>query len=89
MQETSDIELLRQYAESNSETAFAALVDRHIGLVYSTALRKTGNLEAAQDITQAVFVILAQKAATLKKETILPGWLYQTARFHSNRSPAN
>src|SRR5579862_7135701 len=81
MQETSDIELLRQYAESNSETAFAALVDRHIGLVYSTALRKTGNPEAAQDITQAVFVILAQKAAALKKETIVPGWLYQTARF--------
>lgn len=83
MQETSDIELLRQYAESNSEAAFAALVNRHINLVYSTALRKTGNPQAAQDITQAVYVILAQKAATLKKETILPGWLYQTARFTS------
>ena len=47
MQELSDSELLRQYAEKNSETAFAALVARHVHLVYSAALRKTGNGQAA------------------------------------------
>jgi RNA polymerase sigma factor (sigma-70 family) len=81
MQEPSDMELLRQYAEQDSELAFAALVTRHINLVYSAALRKTGNLHAAEEITQAVFIILAKKAPALRRETILPGWLYQTARL--------
>lgn len=81
MQEPSDIELLRQYTGQNSEEAFAALVSRHVNLVYSAALRKTGNCHVAQEITQAVFIILAKKAPGLRKETILPGWLYQTARL--------
>src|SRR4051812_11690380 len=81
MQEPTDTELLREYAEQNSETAFAALVERHINLVFSAAIRKTGNPDAAEEITQAVFIILAQKAAALRKETVLSGWLYQTARF--------
>src|SRR5215469_13767103 len=81
MQELADIELLRQYAEQNSEAAFADLVSRYVNLVYSAAARKTGNLHAAEEITQAVFIILARKANSLGKETILSGWLYQTARL--------
>src|SRR5215469_9707786 len=81
MQELADIELLRQYAEQNSEAAFADLVSRYVNLVYSAAARKTGNLHAAEEITQAVFIILARKANSLRKETILSGWLYQTARL--------
>jgi RNA polymerase sigma factor (sigma-70 family) len=81
MDDATDMDLLRQYADRNSETAFAALVSRHLNLVYSAALRKTGNPAAAEEITQAVFVILAQKAGHIPDETILPGWLYQTARL--------
>ena len=81
MQETGDMELLGRYAGEDSEEAFAALVARHVNLVYSAALRKTGNPHAAEEITQAVFVILAKKAKTLRPETILSGWLYQTARL--------
>jgi RNA polymerase sigma factor (sigma-70 family) len=81
MDDMTDMDLLRQYAERNSETAFAALVARHLNLVQSAALRKTGNPSAAEEITQAVFVILAQKAARIPDKTILPGWLYQTARL--------
>ena len=62
MQESQDRELLRQYARENSDEAFAALVSRHVNMVYSAALRKTGNPAAAEEITQAVFIILAQKA---------------------------
>ena len=81
MQEVADMELLRQYADRNSEEAFAALVARHVNLVYSAALRKTGNADAAGEITQAVFIILAQKAGRLSQRTILSGWLYQTTRL--------
>jgi len=79
MHETSDMQLLKKYAGSEEESAFAELVRRHLGLVYGVALRKTGNPQAAQDISQAVFIILAKKAAVLPKTTILSGWLYQTA----------
>ncbi len=81
MQEVADMELLRQYADRNSDEAFAALVARHVNLVYSAALRKTGNADAAGEITQAVFIILAQKAGRLSQRTILSGWLYQTTRL--------
>ena len=81
MQELADMELLRQYAGRNSEEAFAALVARHVNLVYAAALRKTGNADAAGEITQAVFIILANKAGRLSQRTILSGWLYQATRL--------
>ncbi len=81
MQESSDIELLRQYADQHSEAAFETLVSRYVNLVYSAALRKTGKVHAAEEVSQAVFIILAQKAHRLRQETILSGWLYQAARL--------
>jgi RNA polymerase sigma factor (sigma-70 family) len=81
MHELDDHALLRQYAEQNSETAFAALVARHVDKVYSTALRHTRNVHAAEEITQAVFVILAKKSGRLGAKVILSGWLYETARL--------
>ena len=81
MQELDDLALLREYVERDSETAFAALVTRHVNKVYSVALRHTGNPHSAEEITQAVFVILAKKSRHLGKRVILSGWLYQTARL--------
>ena len=81
MQELDDITLLREYVERNSEEAFAALITRHIDRIYSVALRHTRNPHHAEEITQAVFVILAKKAPHLRKSVILEGWLYQTARL--------
>ena len=49
--------------------------------VYSTALRHTRNPHQAGEITQAVFVILAQKAGKLGGGVVLSGWLYQAARL--------
>src|SRR5271170_2453344 len=81
MQELDDISLLREYVERESGDAFAALVARHVNKVYSVALRHTRNPHQAEEITQAVFVILARKAAQLCRHTSLAGWLYQTARL--------
>ncbi len=81
MQEMDDIELLCEYAERDSEAAFAGIVARHLNQVYSVALRHAGNPHAAEEITQAVFVILATKARRLNRRVILSGWLYETARL--------
>lgn len=84
MQPTDDGALLRQFAENNSDEAFAALVTRHINLVYSVALRRAGNPHAAEEITQAVFIILAKKAAQLRHDRALGSWLFRTTRLTAN-----
>ncbi len=78
-----DLTLLREYARHNSEEAFAALVSRHVNLVYSVALRQVRDPQLAEEITQAVFIILARKAGSLGPKTILSGWLCRTARYAS------
>src|SRR5277367_2069352 len=78
-----DLKLLREFARDNSEAAFAALVTRHVNLVYSVALRSVRDAHLAGEITQAVFIILARKADSLGDRTILPGWLCRTARYAS------
>jgi RNA polymerase sigma factor (sigma-70 family) len=83
MNEPDDIALLREFAATKSEMAFAALVSRHINLVHSVALRSTGSLHAAQEISQAVFIILARKANNWPQHAVLSGWLYQTTRLTS------
>jgi RNA polymerase sigma factor (sigma-70 family) len=81
MQEIADHELLAQYVRNQSEVAFAALVQRHVNLVYSAALRRVGNPHQAEEITQAVFITLTRKAQSLSRRIVLSGWLYQTARL--------
>ena len=80
MPDNDDVALLTQYA-GGDEYAFTVLVNRYINLVYSTALRRVSNPSHAEEITQAVFIILMQKAKSLGPKTILSGWLYQTARL--------
>jgi RNA polymerase sigma factor (sigma-70 family) len=84
MQPTDDSSLFRRYAESHSEEAFAALVTRHVNLVYSVALRHVGNPHNAEEITQAVFIILAKKAAQLREVKALSSWLFQATRLTAN-----
>src|SRR5262245_36874095 len=77
-----DTDLLRRYVEERSENAFAALVQRHVGLVYHAALRQlAGDAAMAEDVTQAVFTDLARKAGKLVDRPVLTGWLYTSTRF--------
>ena len=78
---TDDLTLLREFAATRSETAFAQLVARHLPLVHSAALRRTGDTALAEEVAQAVFLILARKAGELGPKTILTGWLYRTTQY--------
>jgi RNA polymerase sigma factor (sigma-70 family) len=78
----TDQELLRRYATEGSEEAFAELVQRHLDLVYSAALRQlNGDAHLARDAAQLVFVDLARKAGSLAERPVLAGWLFMGTRF--------
>lgn len=81
MQEPDDNALLREYVEQDSDAAFALLVARHVNKVYSIALRLTSRPHHAEEVTQAVFVLLARKSRQLGRGVILSGWLCRTARL--------
>jgi RNA polymerase sigma factor (sigma-70 family) len=83
MPDASEMDLLHDYCRLGSEEAFTAVVQKHVNLVYSVALRHVGVAAQAEEITQAVFVILARKAAGLRPDTILEAWLYETTRLTS------
>src|ERR1035438_2633501 len=81
MRQWNDADLLSAYANRQSEEAFGVLVERYIALVHSAALRQVQNPHLAEEVTQAAFTILAQKARRLSGRTVLSGWLCRTAHF--------
>jgi RNA polymerase sigma factor (sigma-70 family) len=77
-----DGQLLQQYTQERSESAFGELVLRHVDLVYSAALRVAGgDRHLAQDVTQGVFMDLARKAWRLPRDVLLAGWLHRHACY--------
>src|SRR5436309_1265105 len=74
----SDQQLLREYVDGGSERAFQSLVQQHVDLVYSTALRRLGDAGLAEEVTQNVFVALARKAPFLGRDAPLAAWLHKT-----------
>ena len=78
---SDDMDLVREYVSRQSESAFTTLVSRHVNLVYSSALRQVGDAHLAEEISQAVFIILARKAQSLGPNTVLSAWLYRTTRY--------
>lgn len=77
----ADADLLRRYAEEKSDSAFAELVQRHVGFVYACALRRVGgDAHLARDVTQQVFIALARHARKLTGHAGLSGWLYVATR---------
>jgi RNA polymerase sigma factor (sigma-70 family) len=77
----NDNELLQEYVRLGSEAAFTQLVERHVNMVYSAALRETGDGRLAEELTQLVFVQLSSKASGLVSHPALAGWLYTCVRL--------
>ena len=80
MNSRTDRELLREYVERDTQAAFAEIVGRYIDFVYSVAIRMVMNRQHAEDVTQAVFVVLACQARQLVERPVLSGWLHRTTQ---------
>jgi RNA polymerase sigma factor (sigma-70 family) len=76
-----DTVLLSRYVESGCQESFQEIVTRHSGWVFSLSLRAVRDRHLAEDVTQAVFIILARKANTIRQGTPLSGWLFKASRF--------
>jgi ankyrin repeat protein/DNA-directed RNA polymerase specialized sigma24 family protein len=72
-----DASLLQQFGQSRAREDFARLVERHAGLVYSACLRQLGERVEAERATQAVFVLLARRAARPAGVMPLVPWLFE------------
>lgn len=83
-----DWQLIEDFVARGSDSAFQTLVSRYINLVRSTALRGVKDAALADEVTQAVFILLARKAAKIQsaKNQTLGGWLYRTTRFVASRA---
>jgi RNA polymerase sigma factor (sigma-70 family) len=75
----TDQELLLEYAGCGSEAAFSEIVRRHVNFVYSAALRVIGNVQLAEEVSQKVFLALAENARRLADRAVLSSWLFCTA----------
>src|SRR3954468_21729968 len=75
-----DHELLDEFVRDSSQEAFGELVQRHLPVVYSAALRMVRDSHLADEVAQSVFTALAQKAGNLRRPLVLGGWLYNTTR---------
>lgn len=76
----SDHELLHDYARAQSQPSFTALVNRHLNLVYSAALRQVRSPQLAEEISQSVLLELSRHAADFPKAQPLAAWLYAVTR---------
>src|SRR5690242_1237745 len=77
----TDLELLKQYGEGQSQEAFAELVGRHLDWVYGAAVRRVHDRELAEDVAQGVFIALARRAKSLGGEQALSAWLLRVVRY--------
>jgi RNA polymerase sigma factor (sigma-70 family) len=77
--DVSDRQLLRRFATTGEDMAFEALVRRHGMLVWAVCRRVLGEDHAAEDVFQAVFLVLARKAGVRRWRESVGPWLYEVA----------
>ncbi len=76
-----DDELIDRFVSNNSQDAFSQVVRRHMDAVYACARRQVRDPQLAEDVTQAVFIVLAKKAGGLRNRVSLAGWLVKTTHL--------
>lgn len=76
-----DAALLHRFTSTGCQASFRGIVNRHGGWVFSVALRAVRDRHLAEDVAQAVFLILSRKAKTINPDVPLSGWLFKTTRF--------
>ena len=77
--QSSDADLLARFARNGDEDAFAALVQRHGGLVWHACRRMLRDEHLAEDVFQATFLVLARRAAAIRKPDAVGAWLHGVA----------
>ncbi len=75
-----DGQLLDRFAVHRDEDAFAALVERHGPMVLRLCRQVIGDEHEAQDAAQAVFLVLARRAGSIRRQDSIASWLYRVAR---------
>lgn len=83
---SDDWQELKRFGETGDAQAFADVVRRNIGFVYAAARRQTHDSHLAEDVTQAVFIVLARKARLLQPGASLSTWLFSVTRNASQNA---
>src|SRR4051794_7375977 len=80
----NDVQLLAAWRDRHDREAMDELIRRHIGFVFGAARRMLhGDATWAQDVTQAVFMLLIQKSPRVGSEAALAVWLHRATRYAS------
>ncbi len=79
LEPATDAQLLERYVRGNDD-AFADIVCRYGPVVIGVCRRVLHDRADAEDVAQAVFLVLARQARSIRRPDALAGWLYKTAR---------
>lgn len=75
----SDARLMERFITHGDEHAFASLLRRHGPMVYGVCRRVLGNVDDAEDVFQATFLVLVRRARSLRSQASVGSWLYGVA----------